>query len=170
MSELFIRIFLIVMPLYVTNASALFFGGTTPLDFNKKFFDGKPLLGKGKTIEGAIGGITAGTLATAIIQIALRENTAIVSGQYLFVGILLAVGAIAGDAAASFFKRRLGKNRGEAVPLLDQLDFVFGGLVFASPLFLLSLEELLIIVALTVTIHAATNYIAFKLRLKNVPW
>jgi len=39
---------------------------------------------------------------------------------------------MAGDMAASFLKRRLDRDRGQATPGLDQLDFVVGALVLAA--------------------------------------
>ena len=36
------------------------------------------------------------------------------------------VGALSGDIVKSFFKRRLGFDRGAMLPIADQLDFVAG--------------------------------------------
>ncbi len=170
MSELLLRVFLIVAPMYMTNASALFFGGKRALDFNRKFFDRKPILGKGKTIEGTTGGIIVGVLSTAIIQMIAGEQAMLVAQDYMLFGTLLTLGAIAGDITASFFKRRAGKARGSTVPLLDQLDFIVGGIVFAGWIYFPSIQELAAITVLTLVLHVSTNYIAFRLKLKSVPW
>jgi len=170
MTELLQRIVLILLPMYFANASALFFGGRHALDFGKKFFDGFPLLGKGKTIEGTIGGMISGILITIIIVQALGESTEIVTENYLFFGMLSTIGAVTGDVAASFIKRRLGKEQGANVFLLDQLDFLFGGLLFGSIVFIPTIQETAIITIITIFVHLATNYIAFKIKMKNVPW
>ena len=43
----------------------------------------------------------------------------------------LCFGALCGDIIESFFKRRIGKNRGENWIILDQLDFILGALMFS---------------------------------------
>jgi CDP-2,3-bis-(O-geranylgeranyl)-sn-glycerol synthase len=42
--------------------------------------------------------------------------------------VALALGAMLGDILASFLKRRTGRERGAAVPGVDQLDFVVASL------------------------------------------
>ena len=44
-----LRVSLMAIPLYLCNSLALVFGGKTPIDGERKFFDGRPLLGRGKT-------------------------------------------------------------------------------------------------------------------------
>jgi len=41
-------------------------------------------------------------------------------------GVLLSIGALVGDAAGSFIKRRLNISPGKHCMLLDQVDFVVG--------------------------------------------
>ena len=41
----------------------------------------------------------------------------------------LCFGALIGDIIESFFKRRIGKNRGEDWIIFDQLDFIIGALI-----------------------------------------
>ncbi len=170
MIELFLRILFIITPMYFANASALLFGGKIQLDFGKSFIDSKPVFGRGKTFEGTMGGILAGIAATLAVELLFWGQTTIVSQQYLLLGILLTTGAVCGDIAASFLKRRIGKEKGAPVPLLDQLDFVAGALIFASPVFIPKIEELIIIIILTLIVHSLTNRLAFVLKIKNVPW
>src|SRR3989338_7960100 len=49
----------------------------------------------------------------------------------VLLGFLLGAGAILGDFAKSFWKRRAGISPGERWIPWDQLDFVMGGLVFS---------------------------------------
>jgi CDP-2,3-bis-(O-geranylgeranyl)-sn-glycerol synthase len=44
----------------------------------------------------------------------------------------LSVGAIVGDAAGSFLKRRIGVKRGQFLPIVDQLDFLIGAILITS--------------------------------------
>ena len=46
----------IIIPAYVSNASAVLVGGGTPIDFGKNWSDGKRILGDGKTWRGLLSG------------------------------------------------------------------------------------------------------------------
>jgi CDP-2,3-bis-(O-geranylgeranyl)-sn-glycerol synthase len=45
--------------------------------------------------------------------------------------VSISMGALFGDIVESFFKRRIGKERGESWYPFDQLDFVLGALILA---------------------------------------
>jgi CDP-2,3-bis-(O-geranylgeranyl)-sn-glycerol synthase len=81
-----------------------------------------------------------------------------------------------GDIGASFLKRRLGRQRGAAVPGLDQLDFVVGALALAALLApawtvaTFSLPRLAVVVVATPLLHLTTNAGAYLLGLKTEPW
>ena len=164
-----VRSILYIMPAYISNASAVLFRGKTRLDMGYKFFDGRPILGRSKTLEGFLGAILSGTIYGAI--------------QYCFVpvvdpltGFFLAFGAMVGDSTGSFIKRRFDLKSGELAPFLDQWDFVLGAFFFVwlfkfvFSLMLPSLTEALIILVLTVVIALISNFGAFLLGLKEVPW
>jgi CDP-2,3-bis-(O-geranylgeranyl)-sn-glycerol synthase len=165
-----VRILLIIAPLYFANASALLFGGKTRLDRNKTFRDGSPLLGAGKTFRGTGAGILAGIIVTIAIYTLFSQYTLLLTPHYLSFGVLLTIGSVLGDIAASFIKRRLKGKRGQSFPVLDQLDFVVGGLLFASFVAIPPLHEIGTIVLITLVMHVFTNWCAFKLKLKSVPW
>lgn len=159
---------LYVAPLYVANSSPVVAKGKIPLDLGKKIF-GQPILGKGKTILGTIAGITAGTGVGAIILLLFPISESILP-NYLLLAFLLAFGAIVGDITKSFFKRRFSIKSGEKWELADQLDFVLGGLLLSM---LVRIPELWLVVLLfiaTFFIHKTFNWIAYKLKLKEVPW
>ncbi len=86
----------------------------------------------------------------------------------LIVGFLLSFGALLGDAAGSFIKRRLGINRGRPAPILDQLDFIAGALILASLYTTISSETVIIIAILTLIIHLISNMVAYLLGMKEV--
>jgi CDP-2,3-bis-(O-geranylgeranyl)-sn-glycerol synthase len=79
---------------------------------------------------------------------------------------------MAGDAAGSFTKRRLGRGQGAPAPGLDQLNFVVGALLFASVLEIgrVPLQWILVIVVLTPFGHLLVNKTGYLLKMKDVPW
>lgn len=170
MVDFLAKLLVLLLPMYVANSTAMLFGGKTPIDFGKKFFDKKPVFGSGKTFRGAFVGIFLGTATAFLIQLFFPSISAVLSTQYLLFGFLSSAGAIAGDITASFFKRRSGIPQGTPVLFLDQLDFVAGALIFGSAIFVPDFYELIIIFAVTLVSHKLSNYIAFKAKLKKVPW
>ncbi len=145
------------LPAYVANTLPGIFGGGMPLDMNRRFIDGRPLLGRGVTVRGTLTGITGGTAVGA-----LQGNVVL--------GFLLSTGALAGDAAGSFLKRRLGLERGAPVPLLDQLNFVVGALLLASTVARIPLDYVLVLLVVTPAGHLAVNRLGYLLKIKDVPW
>lgn len=163
-------IFLLIVPMYFANSSAVFFHGSSPLDFNLKWKDGNRLLGGGKTVRGTIFGILMGWVAGIIFWILAPEQTKLVSGNYIVYAFLLSFGAITGDVIKSFFKRRAGVESGKPLLVVDQLDFIAGGILLGMIEFTPTLEEFIIICIMTLILHRWFNYIAFKANLKKVPW
>ena len=146
-----------ILPAYAANSMPVLFGGGKPLDFGKKFSDGRRVLGSGKTIRGTVVGFVLGSLVGVV-------------GGRPEIGILLAAGAIFGDAVASFFKRRLGFERGQPLFVVDQLDFVLGALLFASAVEVPRLALLVVILIITPAIHLLANWGAYVFKIKKVPW
>jgi CDP-2,3-bis-(O-geranylgeranyl)-sn-glycerol synthase len=136
-----------------------------PIDGGRYFVDGRRLLGDGKTIEGFSIGVFAGFL------IALIEAVLVRSPSLVLAGVVSSVGAMLGDIAGSFIKRRIGIERGQPAPLLDQLDFYIGAVFFLWILGVrASWEVICILAGIVIVLHVSTNYLAYKLNLKNVPW
>jgi len=170
----------LMLPAYVTNASAAFFGGKTPID--RGIYWGKHrLLGDGKTYEGLVTGFACGFLI-GLVQQLLQSRAQLQLPDFgsfpLFLVTLacLCAGAMLGDLLGSFVKRRAGVERGAPLPLLDQLDFVGGAwlllLLFARPWFIAAFsgDVILAVIILTPLLHLATNYVGFKIGKKKVPW
>jgi CDP-2,3-bis-(O-geranylgeranyl)-sn-glycerol synthase len=137
----------------------------TPVDGGRRLWDGRPVLGPGKTWEGlAIGLLYGAALASLLGAASCRPIVA-------YAGTIASLGALAGDMAAAFVKRRLGLERGAPAPLLDQWDFYAGALValyaahiIVDPWVAAALAPLVLL------LHRATNRAAYRLRLKPVPW
>ena len=171
MTSEFLKLLLYLAPMYFANSSAMILGGgKTPVDLDRLFFDGKPLFGPGKTYRGLILGVCAGTIAAFIISLALREEVLTLTDNYLLLGFLLSAGAIVGDIVASFFKRRNNIAPGSEVLFLDQLDFVIGGMIFGSAVYSPQFYEVFFVCVVTLIVHKISNYIAYRAKLKKVPW
>jgi len=141
------------------------------MDFSRNFFDGRPLFGAGKTFEGFSLGVFLGA-ATGFLQSLLQNFYSLgvlfqISPLY---GALIGFGALFGDLAGSFVKRRLGLKRGSAIPLLDQLDFVAGAIFFASFVYRIEADTVMLIVTITPLVHLAANVIGYKIGTKREPW
>jgi len=156
----------IILPAYIANMTACTFGGGKPLDLNRKFLDGRRLIGNGVTIRGTLAGVFFG-ITTCALQSFFGEYSIPFSIE---LGFLLGLGAILGDLTESFFKRRIKLKQGSPLPVFDQLDFVFGALILSRPILKLNIQDILIIILLTPILHFSTNYIGYKLKLKEVPW
>jgi len=169
----------LLLPAYTPNNFAVVFGGGKPIDLGRNFIDGRRILGNGKTIRGFIAGVFGGILV-AHIQLSIENFSGIkvysALDYSLFLPLItgLACGAMIGDLIGSFIKRRSGFERGQSFPFLDQLGFLAVALFFAS--FSAGFTELfgmhIIIAAFIITpiLHLVTNYIAYRLGLKNAPW
>lgn len=153
-----------IFPAYCANAVPVLAGGGLRLDFGRSFSDGRPIFGKNKTFRGFFSGLVVGT------AVGLLES--ILFGYPIFFGLLLSLGALFGDLVGAFVKRRLGLAPGELLPVIDQVDFIFGAVFFALPLSLSTMSWSLVAVALVITlpIHFLTNYGAYRLGLKRNPW
>jgi CDP-2,3-bis-(O-geranylgeranyl)-sn-glycerol synthase len=152
-----------IFPAYCANAAPVIFGGGTPLDLDTKFLDGQPVFGRNKTFRGFFAGLILGSL------VGIVEHT--VFQQYpIFYGFFLALGALTGDLAGSFIKRRIGLSPGAPLPIIDQVDFVFGAFLFAFLFAFPSWEIFLAVLLLTLPIHFLTNVFAYILGMKDKPW
>ncbi|PIN84655.1 MAG: hypothetical protein COV47_06120 [Candidatus Diapherotrites archaeon CG11_big_fil_rev_8_21_14_0_20_37_9] len=165
-----IKILIYLAPMYFANSTAMVFGGKTPLDFGRNFFDGRRIFGKGKTFKGTFFGIASGIAVAGTINWLFPDAVQLLTRDYISLGILLSFGAIIGDSVASFFKRRNSLDSGTEVLFLDQLDFVFGGMILGSIIYTPNFYEVLYVSAITLVVHKFSNYLAYKIKLKQVPW
>lgn len=193
--EIIIQAFWLIIPAYIANASALLVGGGTPIDFGKTYKDGKRILGDGKTwrglFVGTFVGVTAGFgLSVAAKYAALYEFPITLSdftGFPFMMPLIFSIcfGALLGDIVESFFKRRVGKNRGEDWIPFDQLDFIIGVLI-ATFLMGLLLQvtgllsynwffnnftplHILVLLIATPFIHLFSNFVHRKTKRKTLP-
>jgi len=168
-----------MLPAYIPNNAAVLFGGGRPLDGGRNLGE-RRILGDGKTWRGTIAGITAGTLLAGLLNV-LRERAGAAFGVTLpsfptAAAVALPAGAMLGDILASFLKRRTGRDRGAAFPVLDQLDFVAAALALAAVVVPNWTREtftpgrLVVVAIATPALHLLTNAGAYLLGLKDEPW
>ncbi len=112
------------------------------------------LFGEHKTVVGFLAGIAVGTLAGSLQGVPA-------------LGLLQGAGAMAGDSAKSFFKRRLGIAPGASWMPFDQLDAIAGALLCTWPFVRLSPADVAALLLATFLGTLAVNFLSFKLGIRD---
>jgi CDP-2,3-bis-(O-geranylgeranyl)-sn-glycerol synthase len=166
----------LVLPAYAANGFAPLARGRRAID-GGRMLRGKPLLGPGKTWEGLALGVAVAVIVSLIEMFAypylpwgISPAPLAITAMSPLLGFLLGLGAIAGDAAGSFLKRRLGMKRGASAPLLDQDDFIVGSLLFAMILVPVRIEWWILLLVITPFIHLLACAIGYILKVKKTPY
>ncbi len=165
--------FWLIAPAYAANAFPPLLRGKKPIDSGKSIGKNR-ILGDGKTIEGAIGGILFGAFIGSV-QVFGQDYIPAELGLNLIkmtlpLAILLGVGAILGDIVGSFLKRRLGIQSGKPFFPVDQLDFLLLALLFAAFLTSISIWIVAVLIILTPIVHKIANIIGYLAGVKKNPW
>lgn len=160
---LIIEALVFIFPAYCANAVPVLAGGGLSMDFGRNFVDGKRVFGNNKTFRGFFFGLSVG-IAVGLVEWMLFDY------YPLLFSLFTPLGALSGDLAAAFLKRRLGIAPGELFPIVDQIDFVIGAIIFALPFNMISWELVVAIIIITPPVHLLTNFGAYKLKLKKNPW
>jgi len=162
---IFLEALKFIFPAYCANAIPVLTGGGPQLDFGKNFFDGKPVFGENKTFRGFFFGLAVGTVVGIVESFFFEKYS-------FFFGFILSLGALVGDLAGAFLKRRMGLKPGDLLPIIDQIDFIIGAIVFALFFYMPIISPELVIAVLIITppLHVLTNYAAYKAGLKSNPW
>lgn len=132
--------------------------GAWPLDANYIARDGKPLLGKSKTLRGIVFSLAA----TAV--------TAEILGPGWRLGLAVAALAMLGDLFSSFTKRRLGMPSGSQAPGLDQVPEALLPLVFCASALGLLWHQVLIVVVLFWILEVLLSRVLYALHIRRRPW
>ncbi|RMF54342.1 CDP-archaeol synthase [Candidatus Woesearchaeota archaeon] len=176
--ELVLKSAYFIAPAALANIAPVFShkilkGKAVPVDLGKKF-GRKPLFGSHKTYKGFFAGVI-----TAIIVVFLQKEIYFVDGfkefslidyssiNPFFLGFLFGFGAMFGDLAESFVKRRVGKKPGEAFVPWDQLDFIIGALVLTSFVYVPPWQVILAALIITLIFHILLSLAAYYLGLKK---
>jgi len=186
-----------LLPAYVANMCPVIFGNVSwlqglkkPIDRGRKLGSGPPrlgmarrlgsgrLFGQHKTYLGFVVGVP-GAFIVSLLQILMYVQIPSLRWLYLFeysiplaavLGFFMGFGALFGDLFKSFIKRRLGFKDGVSFFPFDQLDFVFGGLLFGALVYVPSWIHILVLLLLTPLLHFLSNLAGYKLGLKKVWW
>lgn len=179
--------FWLFIPAMVPNSAAVVFGKkwSTKIDFGRSW-RGKRIFGDGKSwggfFGGAFSGILIGLIMIAIASLWDSENYGGYGGFMGNIGILctLAFGSLLGDLTGAFIKRRIGLERGAKAPVLDQYDFVAGGLLVTALFFPNWVYDtyiggehifaLIFLIVIMFAIHRGMNIIGYRAGLKKEPW
>ncbi len=174
-----VEVMWLIIPAYAANGLTPILGlrkGLHPIDGGRRF-KGEPLFGPGKTWEGLIFGTIMGGLIGLIEMLAYSYLPFSISPvplnivpMSLILGLLLGFGAMSGDLAGSFIKRRLKIPRGRPAPVLDQEDFLAGALVFSLLIIPLEASWVILLVFVTFVVHILANMIGYVLKIKKQPW
>ena len=128
------------------------------------------LLGTHKTVLGFMLGVVVATLTTLVQWLLAWSGSIVDYAEWPLLGVLFSAGAMAGDSAKSFFKRRFGVEPGRPWIPFDQLDFVVGALVFVSPRVALAWADVATILLLTFCGHILVNHLGYRLGVRDTRW
>ncbi len=147
-----------------------------PVDFNKKLA-GKKIFGTHKTYRGFVFGILGAVL------IAYAQHTLYMHGilanisyidyartSFLLVGAALGFGALFGDLARSFFKRRAGMAEGARWFPWDQIDYPLGIVLFSLLVKPMTWEMMLILVVSGAILSMLATRTAYLLKIRDEKW
>lgn len=138
--------------------------------------NGKRLLGDHKTWRGLVTGMFVGAVVAVCQSIIYRNASAEFKDLLLYdpfdfspgyTGLILAAGALLGDALKSFFKRRIDVQPGKSWIPFDQLDYIVGGII--ASLFIVRFEWPIyfFIVVIWAVLHPISSLIGYKLGWKK---
>ena len=150
------------------------FANMAPVLFKNINFLNKPinkrLFGSHKTYRGFFFGIIL-AIALSFIQLLLNNfNFSIIqytATNFLLFGFLLGFGAMLGDLAKSFFKRRIGIKPGKSLILFDQLDWIIGAIILTFPIINYSLIQILSLLVIYGSLHPLINLLGYILKIKR---
>ena len=175
------------LPAMLPNSAAVVFGKkwSTKIDFGRSW-RGKRIFGDGKSwggfFGGGLSGVGLGLILIGISSIWDPDNYWGYGPFWTNVGVIvcLAFGSLLGDLCGAFIKRRLGMERGQKAPILDQYDFVAGSflLTFAFfPNFVIDnyidgwhIAALIFILLITFFLHRIVNILGYLIGVKKEPW
>ena len=127
-------------------------------------------LGAHKTVLGFTLGVLAAVTTTFIQSRIAWEGALVASGHWAALGLRFGVGAMTGDIAKSFAKRRAGVAPGDRFVPWDQIDFVLGALALVWGAAALSRADVVTIVLLSVAGHVLVNHLGYWLGIRDVKW
>lgn len=154
----------------VANRLPLLNKWNTPMDFGLKHRS-KRILGDNKTWRGFTFAIFVAAV-TAAIQYYIWLPPAFANeslGFMVMLGALLGFGALIGDAVESFIKRQMDIKSGHSWFPFDQLDYIFGGILFSSLWVKIPWQVYAWVIVLYFGIHLLSTWFFYKVGIREKP-
>jgi CDP-2,3-bis-(O-geranylgeranyl)-sn-glycerol synthase len=129
-----------------------------PLDAGLVFLDGRPLLGRSKTVRGLFASLIATTVGALLI------------GVPPAVGAIAAATAMAGDLFSSFVKRRLGMAPSNQALGLDQVPESLLPLLACRTALSLDMADIALAVAIFFVGELVLSRLLYKAHLRDEPY
>lgn len=136
-----------------------------PVDFNKTI-NGRLILGAHKTYRGLVFGMIAAVACVYMQRYFYSSLSAYSIVDYTQAniwqfGLLIGAGAMIGDLARSFIKRRRGIPPGQPWFPYDQIDWILGAIIFVYWYRAIPIWMILLAPVLAIIIHPLVNYICY---------
>ncbi len=163
-----------MMPVFVRKINFL----NVSIDFDKKWFDKKPIFGDHKTYRGFFFGILAAIIVAYFQSILYKTNSFFQQisffnyneTSFLIVGSMIGFGVLFGDLVKSFFKRRMNIKSGDSFFPWDQLDLVIGAIIFISIIQIPPWKMILFSLIAAPFFHILFNHMGYWLGIKEAKW
>lgn len=181
MAELILSSLYLFLPAYAANMAPVFAKRFQVLPILNRPLDGgrtlrgQPLFGAHKTLRGLVVGLGAGILVAALQRLGASRSGFLAQFSSppheelspLLWGGALGGGALLGDLAKSFIKRRFGIPPGRRWFPWDQLDLVVGALLLGSLVYPLPWPVILVVVVATPLLGILVNIGGYLLSIKE---
>ena len=129
-----------------------------PIDGNTHFIDGRPSLGRSKTIRGVVISLLVTALGAPLVGLQFK------------IGLLVAATAMAGDLLSSFLKRRFGLAPSSRATGLDQIPEVLFPLLACRSTLSLTVVDITAGCAIFLVGEVLLSRLFFRLRLRDRPY
>ena len=128
------------------------------VDGDRRFFDGRPIFGRSKTVRGVALAVLATTAAAPLL------------GLEWDIGARIGVFAMVGDLFSSFCKRRLGVAPSSPAPGLDQIPETLFPLVACGAPLSLTIAGVALVVAVFTAGDLVLSRLLYAFRLRDRPY
>jgi CDP-2,3-bis-(O-geranylgeranyl)-sn-glycerol synthase len=168
-----------IFPAYMANNSPVFAKKIfrdrfdSPIDGGKRFM-GRPLFGKNKTWRGLFSGIVMGIiivyLQCYLFQFQPFRDISVIDYSMInpvAFGLLMGFGALFGDLAKSFLKRRIGIAPGKSWIPFDQIDFLVGSMLISSIAFAPELLTVITVLIIMPLVKIFIDQVGFFLKINE---
>ena len=132
--------------------------GDWPVDGGRCCLDGQRWLGDSKTWRGII--------ASCVVTVTFALALALPS----HIGLLIAVGAMAGDVLSSFIKRRLKMASSSMALGIDQVPEALLPLLVVQPIFQLSGVDIVALTVAFIVLELVLSRILFRMGIREQPY